>query len=116
VGLRERWITHSRATAKGCPGRSARRANGLSSHDNMGVEGEGDIGWLTFFVKTIPKFLFGQMVGNLGSSGYLCGRAMVDADENMMYVLSVDRREQTQWESVYHSGMPVQDEALGVTL
>jgi len=80
----------------------------------MGIEGEGDIGWLTFFLKNFPKFLFGQMVGNLGSSGYLGGRAMVDADGNVVYVLSVDLREQTQWENVYHSGM--QDKALGVTL
>jgi len=64
-------------TVNDCPVevRDARRS-GLSGRDVKGAEGDGDVGWLSFFLKNLPKIFFGPLVG----VELISGRVTVSAD------------------------------------
>jgi len=51
-------------TAKDCPveARDGRKS-GLSGTDGEGAAGDGDGGWLSFFLKNFPKIFLGPLVG-----------------------------------------------------
>jgi hypothetical protein len=39
------------------------RSSGLSDRNDKGAGGDGDGGWLSFFLKNLPKIFFGPLVG-----------------------------------------------------
>jgi hypothetical protein len=46
-----------------CPVRRCVRTSTLLMGDDKGDEGDGDNGWLSFFLKNLPKIFFGPLVG-----------------------------------------------------
>jgi len=60
-------------TANDCP---VGRREGRKTKLPIGDEGDGDVGWLSFFLKNLPKIFFVPVVGVESMSG----RVMVGGD------------------------------------